>query len=66
MIFHSPSDETLPMSHALALFHSGDGPKSLICLNGADHLLVNQPADVLFVGDVLAKWLARCIDRYDR
>lgn len=61
LIFHSPIDETLAWDHAQALFHQGRGPKSLIALDGADHLLINQPNDVSFVADLLAIWLGRYV-----
>ena len=59
LIFHSPVDETLGLEHGIGLFQSGDGPKTLVTLDGADHLLVNQPDDVGFVGDMIAIWLKR-------
>jgi len=35
------------------------GAKAMVSLNGADHLLVNQPGDVKFVADVIAVWFQR-------
>ncbi len=68
MLFHSPVDETLGFEHALRLFalltqRSGDDPEpsptSLICLPGADHLLVRDPADIEFVTATTAAWFKR-------
>ena len=63
IIFHSPVDETLGLEHAVALFQSGQGPRTLVTLDGTDHLLVNQPDDVGFVGDMIAIWLAKFVRR---
>jgi putative redox protein len=60
IIFHSPTDETLGLQHALTLFQSGSGPKTFVTLDGADHLLVSQPRDVNYVGDMIATWLRHC------
>lgn len=68
LIFHSPVDETLGFEHALRLFavltqRTGDDPEpspaSLICLPGADHLLVRNPADLEFVTASMAAWFER-------
>lgn len=59
IIFHSPTDETLGLQHALTLFQSGRGPKTFVTLDGADHLLANQPGDANYVGDMIATWLQR-------
>ncbi len=68
LLFHSPEDETLGFEHVLRLFSllsqraptdSEAPPVSLMCLPGADHLLVKQPADIPFVVDTIATWCAR-------
>lgn len=65
LLVHSPEDETLGFEHALRLYQlltmraSDDTPPSatsLICLDGADHLLTGSPADIEFVVRVLAAW----------
>ena len=61
LIFHSPLDETLAFRHAEEIFSLTGGPKSLVTLDGADHLLVNQPGDVEFVADLIAIWSRRCL-----
>jgi putative redox protein len=63
LIFHSPIDETLAWDHAVRLFDSIAGSKAFVSLDGADHLLINQPNDTLFVADVIALWLARYVQR---
>lgn len=63
IIFHSPVDETLDMSHALNLFTTAGGSKTFVTLDGADHLLVQRPNDVYFVADLIGTWLGRCLGR---
>lgn len=61
MVMHSPMDETLAFRHAEEIFAWTGGPKSFITLDGADHLLVNQPEDVGYVADMIATWSNRVI-----
>ncbi len=70
LLFHSPVDETLGFEHVLRLFalltqRAGDDPEpspaSLICLPGADHLLVRNPADLEFVTATIAAWFRRLV-----
>ncbi len=59
IVFHSPIDETLAMDHASRLLQTASGPRALVTLDGADHLLMNQPADVTFVANMITTWLSR-------
>lgn len=59
LVVFSPQDETLPFQHGLDMFRMAGGPTSFLHLDGADHLLVNQPQDVVFVGDMMATWFLR-------
>ena len=71
MLCHSPEDETLRFDHALRLYglltqRAGDdntppAPTSLVCLPKADHLLVNNPADIPFVTSLAAVWFDRLL-----
>lgn len=70
LLFHSPEDETLGFEHVLRLFGllTQRGPhdpeassSSLVCLPGADHLLVKNPADFEFVTASLAAWFQRLL-----
>ncbi len=56
LILHSPADKTVDYSHALKLFQSTGGPKSLVTLNGSDHLLVNRKEDIEEVTNLIAAW----------
>ena len=78
LIFHSPGDETLRFGHALRLLaaltrgspervqhhHEAHSLASLISLPGADHLLVNRPADIDYVVAMLATWWQRLHQSY--
>ncbi|GAB5403371.1 MAG: alpha/beta fold hydrolase [Aureliella sp.] len=66
LLLHSPVDQTLGFEHAMRLYGILTGstaspppPVSLINLPGADHLLVNDPDDLVFVTKVIAAWLER-------
>jgi alpha-beta hydrolase superfamily lysophospholipase len=70
LLFHSPDDETLGFEHAQRLYHlltarqAGDppaSPASLICLPGADHLLLNDAANLTLVTRMIAVWLDRYV-----
>jgi putative redox protein len=59
MVFHSPSDESLELEQALAIFEQAAQPKSFVTLPGADHLLFSDERDAVFVADVVAAWVRR-------
>lgn len=70
LLFHSPVDETLGFEHVLRLYslltqRSGadqePSPASLICLPGADHLLVKHAADLTYVTNMAATWMERLL-----
>lgn len=68
LLFHSPEDETVHFGHALRLYSlltqraddiAPAAPVSLMCLPQADHLLVNNPADITLFTQVTAAWCQR-------
>jgi putative redox protein len=67
LLLHSPEDETLGFEHALRIYglltqSAGDdkpSPASLVCLDGADHLLAKNPQDLVFVSNLMASWIQR-------
>lgn len=59
LIFFSPLDETLPWRHGKEMFELAGGPTTFITLDGADHLLVNQPGDTEFVARMIDLWSRR-------
>lgn len=65
LLFHSPDDETLSLDHALRIMQliqnspATSHLASLITLHGADHLLVDNPADLELVATVTAAFVQR-------
>ena len=55
LVLHSPQDETVPIDNALRLFEAAHQPKSMVVLNGADHLL-SRDADARYAGAVISAW----------
>lgn len=56
LILHSPADRTVDFEHALQLFAWTAGDKSLMTLNGADHLFLNQKGDTDDVAALIGLW----------
>lgn len=61
MIFHSPQDRVVGIENAGHIYSKARHPKSFVSLDGADHLLLKNPADAEYVARVLAAWAARYI-----
>lgn len=62
LILHSPEDQIVGLDHAHRLFEVARHPKSLIALEGADHLLLEREGDAGWVGDLLAAWAGRHLE----
>jgi putative redox protein len=60
MVFHSPTDDTVGIENASAIFQAARHPKSFCSLDGADHLL-SRREDATYVADVLSAWASRYI-----
>lgn len=61
LILHSPIDDVVAFEHATRLFEAAGQPKSLVTLDGADHLLLNSPQDARFVAEVMSSWADRYV-----
>jgi uncharacterized OsmC-like protein/alpha-beta hydrolase superfamily lysophospholipase len=61
LIFHSPTDDTVGIENASAIFTAAKHPKSFISLAGADHLL-SRKSDAAYVANVIAAWAERYLD----
>lgn len=67
MLLHSPVDRTVGFDHAVRIFQLASlsrqalvaGPVSLVALDGADHLLAENPADLSYVAGVLSAFFWR-------
>ncbi len=62
LILHSPIDETVDIDHARRIYKAARHPKSFVSLDGADHLLLRDERDSIFVAEVLAAWAGRYIE----
>jgi putative redox protein len=61
LIFHSPQDRVVGIDNAAHIYRHANHPKSFVSLDGADHLLLRNPADAEYVAHVLAAWAHRYI-----
>ncbi|HET9333586.1 MAG TPA: alpha/beta fold hydrolase [Gemmatimonadota bacterium] len=55
LVLHSPADEIVGIEHAERLFAAARHPKSLVALDGTDHLLTGENA-ARWAGEILAVW----------
>lgn len=61
MIFHSPQDQVVGIDNAAEIYNAAKHPKSFVSLDGADHLLLKNPEDAVYVARVLTSWAIRYI-----
>ena len=59
LIFHPSQDDTLPFQKGLELFKNAGRSAAFISIEGADHLLVDQPGDAEFVARMTDAWATR-------
>ena len=55
LLLHSPVDTTVGISSAQLIFQLTRYPKSLVCLDGVDHL-ATKPGAGAYIGDLIAVW----------
>jgi alpha-beta hydrolase superfamily lysophospholipase len=58
LTLHAPEDDIVPMAAAELIFKMAHHPKSLVALDRADHLLLNQN-DAEYAGRIIASWFGR-------
>lgn len=58
LILHSPKDDVVDIENAQKIFEAARHPKSLVCLDQADHLLSDRE-ESRYVGSVLAAWVQK-------
>ncbi|MGZ3457834.1 MAG: bifunctional alpha/beta hydrolase/OsmC family protein [Archangium sp.] len=64
LVLHSPADGVVGMGNAQRLYEAARQPKSLMALEGADHLL-SRPEDARFVAAVLGAWAGRYVGAHE-
>ena len=60
LVMHAPTDDTVGIDNAGAIFGAAKHPKSFVSLDSADHLLTRK-ADAIYAADVLAAWATRYV-----
>jgi len=58
LVMHSPADTVVGIGHAMTIFTTAKHPKSLVSLDGADHLL-SRPQDSRYAAGIIASWASR-------
>ena len=58
LVMHSPTDQTVGIENASAIFLAAKHPKSFVSLDRADHLLSNRQ-DASYAAEVIAAWASR-------
>ncbi|HEX2885816.1 alpha/beta fold hydrolase [Vineibacter terrae] len=58
LVLHAPTDDTVGIENASAIFGAARHPKSFVSLDDADHLL-RRPRDAAYAANVIAAWVER-------
>lgn len=61
LVMHAPTDATVGVENAAAIFTAARHPKSFVSLDSADHLLTRK-ADAVYAADIIAAWASRFLD----
>jgi putative redox protein len=61
LVMHAPTDDTVGIDNASAIFLAARHPKSFVSLDGADHL-ISKRSDAVYAADVIAAWSERYLD----
>lgn len=62
LVMHSPHDKTVGIENAKKIYDAAFHPKSFVSLDNADHLLLKNKADAVYVGEIIASWARRYIE----
>ncbi|MEM9431536.1 MAG: bifunctional alpha/beta hydrolase/OsmC family protein [Pseudomonadota bacterium] len=60
LILHAPTDTTVGIENASAIFTAAKHPKSFVTLDDADHL-ITRAADAEYAAEVIAAWVRRYV-----
>jgi putative redox protein len=63
MVFHAPEDTVVSVNNAHRLLDAAHHPKSLIALDGSDHLLLQRPDAATMIADIVAAWTRQYLQR---
>ena len=59
LLIHPGNDDTLPIVETQKIFDETEAIKGMVVVDGADHLLVDQPDDPAYVASLIQLWLGR-------
>lgn len=62
LVLHAPEDPVVAIDNARLIYQAARHPKSFVSLDHTDHLL-SRTADALYVGELVATWAARYLER---
>ena len=65
LVLHAPGDEIVGIDNARRIFEAARHPKSLVGLDGADHLL-SRRGDAAYAATVIAAWAERYLPSAER
>lgn len=65
LILHAPTDQTVGIENAAAIYGAARHPKSFVTLDKADHLLT-RAADAEYAASLIAVWSARYLEKSAR
>lgn len=65
LIMHSPRDLIVGIDQAADIYQAARHPKSFVSLDPADHLL-SRKEDSLYAGRVIATWVRRYLDSFEK
>jgi putative redox protein len=63
MIFQAPGDQVVAVDNAHRLLAAAHHPKSLIALDGADHLLLARRDTATYIADIVTLWVKQYLQR---
>lgn len=58
LVMHAPEDAVVPIAAAERIYSLASQPKSLVALDRADHLMLDEQ-DARYAGDIIAAWFGR-------
>ncbi|MQY44309.1 alpha/beta fold hydrolase [Epibacterium sp. SM1969] len=61
LVMHAPTDATVGIENASAIFGAAKHPKSFVTLDQADHL-ISRARDAEYAAEVIAAWAGRYVD----
>jgi esterase/lipase len=61
LVMHSPTDDMVGIENAKLIYDAAKHPKSFVSLDTADHLLMKNSEDGIYIARLLAAWASRYV-----